>query len=197
MKKTFIAALVAVVPMTALAAPYTIDESHSSASFSVRHMMVTNTTGEFKGIKGTIDLDEKNLTKSKVDVTIDVATVDTRDAKRDEHLKSADFFDVATHPTMKFTSKKITKKGKQFLVSGDLTIRGKTKEVTLTAEITEPVKHAFTGQLVRGVHATTTIDRRDFDVSWNKDLDKGGVLVGNDVKISIDLELVPAEAQKS
>lgn len=176
-------------PAASLAANWDIDQAHSIATFSVRHMMVSNVRGAFGGIKGTVEFDEKNPAKSKVDISIDVSTIDTRDAKRDRHLKSAAFFDTAKHPKMTFKSKRITKNGKGWKVVGDLTIRGVKKEVTLDAEVSKAMK-SLSGKTVVGVHATIKINRQDFGVSWNKTLDAGGILVSNEVKITIDLELV-------
>ncbi len=172
------------------AAPWTIDAAHTSAGFKVRHMMVSWVRGEFGEVTGTIDFDPAHVEASKADVTIDIATVDTRNTKRDEHLRSADFFDAPTFPKMTFKSKKvanITKAG--FDLVGDLTIRGISKEVTLkvdgpSAEFKNPW-----GKTVRGFSASTTINRHDWKVSWNKSLDGGGIVVGDEVQIEIAIEL--------
>lgn len=194
--KALVTVLSLAIASPAFAAAWNVDAAHSSAEFSVRHMMVTNTTGEFTGIKGTFDINDSNLSASKIDVTIDTTTIDTRDAKRDGHLKSKDFFDVAKHPTMRFVSKKITKAGEGYKVVGDLTIRGKTKSVSLDAELTGVVKHPFTGASVRGIHATTTIDRQNWGLTWNKSMDKGGLLVGNEVELTINVELFQKATRK-
>ena len=179
-----------------LAAQWTFDESHSAATFTVKHMMVTNVMGQVKGIKGTIDIDDKDLTKSKVDVTLDIATINTQNEKRDNHLRSPDFFDTQKFPVIKFVSTKVVKTADGLKVTGDLTIRGTTKQVDLnvdgpTAEVKDPW-----GKKKRGFSATTKINRKDFGVSWNKTLDGGGIMVGDDVKISIDAELEEAKAEK-
>jgi polyisoprenoid-binding protein YceI len=173
----------------ASAGEWKIDSSHSEIGFAVKHMMVSNTKGEFKKVTGGVTLDPKKPTEAKINVTIDIASINTDDEKRDGHLKGTDFFDVAKHPTATFVSKKITKGAdkNKFKVLGDLTIRGVTKEVTLDTEITD-VTSAW-GKNIIGVHAETTINRIDYGVSWNQNLDKGGVVVGNDVKLTIDLEL--------
>jgi polyisoprenoid-binding protein YceI len=182
-----------VVLLLLLASPvdasWKIDKSHSFVHFTVVHMMVTDVRGEFSGITGAIDLDEKDLTKSKIDVKIDVSTVDTRNKKRDGHLKSDSFFDAANHPQARFLATKIVKAGKGYQVTGQFTLRGVTKEIKLDARISEPMK-TLRGNIVRGVHAEGTIKRDDYAVSWNKTLDNGGLLVSNEVKISIDLELI-------
>lgn len=186
-----IAALTAgALPGLVLAAEYEIDGSHSSAQFAVRHMMVSNVRGEFEKVSGTLNLNEKDVTRSTVEATIDATTINTRDAKRDEHLKSADFFDVQKYPTITFKSTKVEKAGKGKLkVTGNLTLRGVTKPVVLDVEgPTAPVKDPW-GNTKIGASATTRINRQEFGLKWNKALEAGGVLVGDDVKIALDLEL--------
>jgi len=183
-----------VVGLLALAGPaaasdYQIDASHSHVGFSVRHMMVSSTRGEFGQVTGTVQLDDKDLSRSKIEAVIEVTSIDTRDAKRDEHLRSADFFDVAKHPTITFRSTRIRRSGGSYLVTGDLTMRGVTRSVTLqasrpTAEVKDPW-----GGLRRGLTATTTLRRKDFGISWNKALDSGGLVVGEDVQVQLDIEL--------
>lgn len=186
------AATLAVSP--ALAAEFTIDGSHSGAHFTVRHMMVTNVKGDFAGVAGKIVWNGDPKTAS-VDATIDATTIDTGVDKRDEHLRSADFFDVAKYPTVTFKSKKVEGAGAGKLkVTGDLTMHGVTKEVVLdvdgpTAEFKNPW-----GKTVIGASASTVVKRTDFGLTWNKALETGGVVVGEDVKISIELELVKSDA---
>ena len=173
------------------AANWQIDGSHTVATFEVTHMMISKVRGEFPKVSGTVEFDLADPTKGKADVTIDMATINTREPKRDEHLRSADFFDVAQYPTMRFVSKKITKAGKGLKMTGDLTIRGKTKEVTFdVAPFNGPVANPWTKQESIGTRATTTINRHDFGVSWNSAMDKGGVVVGDEVAITLDIELV-------
>lgn len=172
----------------ALAGPWKIDKGHSKVYFKVTHMMVTTVRGDLGGADGTVSFNPADPTKSSINVTIDVSTITTNDAKRDGHLKSKDFFDVANHPKATFKSKKISKSGSKYKIVGDLTIRGVTKSVTLDAEISKPVKAPW-GAMVVGIHATTEINRKDFGVNWNKTLDKGGLLVSNEVLLSIELQL--------
>lgn len=169
---------------------WAIDQSHSLAEFSVRHMMVSTTRGQFEKIEGALQVDETDLTNSAVDVTIDVSTITTRDAKRDEHLRSADFFDIANHPTMAFKSTRIEKKSSEdYLVHGDLTIRGVTRPVTLKTEFNGFGTSPW-GQTVAGFSADTEISRKDFGLEWNVALETGGVLVGDKVKIHLEVEAV-------
>ncbi len=169
---------------------WTIDQSHSLAEFSVRHMMVSTTRGQFQTVEGTLQLDEADLTNSKVDVTIDTASLTTRDEKRDEHLRSADFFDVAQFPNITFTSTRIEKKSDEdYLVHGDLTIRGVTRPVVLKTEFNGFGTSPW-GQSVAGFSADTEISRKDFGLEWNVALETGGVLVGDKVKIHIEVEAI-------
>ncbi len=201
--RTFVLALAASAPLAAVgAAPaahadapaaatgWEIDASHSSATFSVKHMMVSNVRGEFGKLTGSVAFDAKDWSKTQVDVTIDAASIGTRDEKRDAHLKSADFFDVEKFPTITFKSTKAEKTGKgKFKVTGDLTMHGVTKQVSLVGEgPTAETKDPW-GFLRIGAHASTKVDRKDFGLSWNKALDAGGVVVGEEVTIALDVEL--------
>lgn len=178
----------------AQAATWQIDSKHSYAHFSVRHLMVSNVRGSFSNVSGILIIDESDLTKSSVEATIDATTINTQEPDRDKHLKTADFFDVASHPTITFKSKKVEKAGKDRLrVIGDLTIRGVTKQVVLDVEgPTAPIKDPR-GNLKRGATATTKVNRQDFGVAWNRTLDAGGVVVGDEVSITIELELGKVE----
>lgn len=183
------ALLLSALALPALAADYSIDSAHTAAQFSVRHMMLSNVRGEFKKVTGKVVYDEANPTATVVEATIDVSTVDTGEPARDNHLKSPDFFDVAKFPTMTFVSKSATKTGQGLDLSGDLTLHGVTKPVVLhVSDITNEMKDAR-GMLHRGATATTVINRQDFGVLWNHNLDGGGVVVGNDVTITIDIEV--------
>lgn len=173
----------------ASAADYEIDASHSHVGFAVRHMMVSSTRGEFGGVTGTVKLDDKDLSRSKIEATIDAKSIDTRDAKRDEHLRSPDFFDVAQHPTITFRSTGIHRKGDSYLVTGDLTMRGVTKSVTLVASAPTPEVKDPWGGVRRGLTATAKLNRKDFGISWNKALDSGGLVVGEEVQVQLDVEL--------
>lgn len=175
-------------PATALADTWDVDTAHTHVGFSVSHMMIATVRGEFGTFEGTAETDASGKLKA-IQGTVDVSSVDTREPKRDEHLRSPDFFDVATHPHMTFVSKKVTPKGKGYSVAGDLTIRGVTKPVifeldALRGPITDPW-----GNVKVGGTMVTTIDRQDFGVSWNNNLDAGGVVVGDDVTIRLELEL--------
>lgn len=169
---------------------WTIDPSHSSATFAVRHMMVSNVKGSFGRMEGTVDFDGKDIAGIKANAKIDTTTITTNNEKRDTHLKSADFFDVAAHPTITFVSKRAEAAGDgRFRLIGDLTMRGVTKEVVLDVEgPTEP----FTAQGNKrvGATATTTVNRQDYGVSWSRALDGGGVVVSDEVRITIELALV-------
>ena len=166
-----------------------IDPAHSSVQFSVRHMMVSNVRGAFTKVAGTVRGDEQDPTLAGVEATIDTSSIDTREAKRDEHLRSPDFLDVAKYPTMTFRSKKITKVGDgRYDVTGDLTLHGVTREVVLHVEGPSPAMKDPRGGLRAGASATARISRRDFGITWSKALDGGGVVVGNDIDVTIDVE---------
>lgn len=169
-------------------AEWAIDASHSRVGFSVPHMVVSDLEGRFKTVTGKVALDEADLTKSTVEIEIDANSIDTEDAERDKHLKSPDFFDTAKHPKITFKATSIKKAGKAFKVAGNLTMRGVTKPVTLDVELSKEVKNPW-GKLVRAAKVKGKLNRQDFGVSWNKALDVGGVVVGDDVTIDIQLEL--------
>jgi len=192
MRRNVVFALIIAFVFVSAAVPATwvIDTSHSSADFKVRHLAISNVRGTFPAVQGTIEWNEQDVTQSTVEATIDIASVDTGEPKRDAHLVSADFFDAETHPTMTFKSKKVEKSGDGLKVTGDLTLRGVTKEVVLDVEGPyEPIKDPW-GNVKTGATATTTINRQDFGVSWNKTLDTGGLVVGNDVHITLELEIM-------
>jgi polyisoprenoid-binding protein YceI len=182
----------------AQAAPekWEIDPMHSSVSFSVRHMMVSNVTGDFTKFKGMVTTDPKDVTKSTVEAEIDVASLSTRVEARDRHLKSPDFFDVAKYPKMVFRSKKVERAGQGALkVTGELTLHGVTKKVVLELEgPTTPVK-SMDGKLIVGVSGKTTIDRREFGLKWNRVIEAGGVAVGEKVSVTLNFELSKAKAK--
>lgn len=182
-------AVVAFVSSLSFAAEWEIDSAHSAAHFKVKHLLVSKVHGQFGDVKGKLTIDDKDSSKLTAEATIGVASVDTQDAKRDEHLKGADFFDVTKFPTMTFKSTKVTKNGKKLKLIGDLTMHGVTKAVTLDAEVAAPVKD-FAGNPRRGLSATTTINRKDFGITWNKVLDGGAIAVGDEVNVEIDLELM-------
>jgi polyisoprenoid-binding protein YceI len=172
------------------AVTYTIDPTHSTAEFKVRHLMVANVRGHFSGVTGTVVVDPGAPQNSRVDATIDASTVHTRDEQRDTHLKSADFLDVEKHPTITFVSKKITGADGEWKVTGDLNIHGVTKEVTLDVEGPSPEVKDPWGNVKTGATATTKISRKDFGMVFNMALETGGVMVGDEVTITLELELL-------
>jgi polyisoprenoid-binding protein YceI len=172
---------------------YQIDSSHSSIHFSIRHMMISNVRGAFTVVKGSAIYDPDNPSQSSVHAEIDVNSIQTYDEKRNEHLKSADFFDLPKFPHIVFDSQKIEKKGDDYLITGDLVIRGITREAVLKAEApTQETKDPW-GNLRIGVSASTKISRKDFGIEFNSALDTGGVLIGDEVKIDFEIELVKAQ----
>jgi polyisoprenoid-binding protein YceI len=192
--KPAVAALVLASPSLAFAAEFVIDSAHSAANFSVKHMMVSNVRGAFSKVTGTANIDEKDITKSTVEAVIDATTVNTNEPKRDEHLRSADFFDTAKYPTITFKSTKVEKAGQNLKVTGDLTLHGVTKPVVLDVEgFTTEAKDPW-GNTKRGGTATTKINRKDFGLGWNSVLETGGVAVGEEVAITLDLELNKKQA---
>jgi polyisoprenoid-binding protein YceI len=171
---------------------WTIDPAHSSVEFAVRHLMITTVRGRFTGVKGTVTLDEADPAKSAVEVVIDAASIDTREPQRDTHLRSADFFDVDRFPTLTFRSTKLDGGlGEPFTLAGDLTIHGVTRPVVLDVEPEGRIKDAW-GGIRSGFTATTKIKRSEFGLTWNQLLEAGGVTVSDEVKISLDVQLVNA-----
>jgi len=188
---TLAATVLLSLPAAAAPSQWAVDSHHSSAQFAVKHLMISTVRGQFHGITGTIIWDDKDISKSTVDVSIDTTTVDTQEPNRDKDLKSENFFDVGKYPTMTFKSKKIEQAGAGKLkVTGDLTMHGVTKEVTLDVEgPTAPIKDPW-GDTRVALNATATVNRQDFGVKWNAKMDGGGVVVGDNVNITIDAELV-------
>jgi polyisoprenoid-binding protein YceI len=187
---TVACALFVAAAAQAQSSAWTIDPGHSAAAFSVRHMVVSNVKGEFDGPTGTVTFDPANLSTLRIEATIDARTINTRNADRDKDLKSDLFFDVAKYPRITFTSKIVTVQGPATLkVLGDLTIHGVTKPVTLSVDgPTKPITDIW-GSTRIGASATTTVDRRDFGLVYNRMLEAGGAVVGDQVSISIDVEL--------
>jgi len=180
------AAVLAASPALA-ADSYSFDKAHTTVLFQVRHIL-TNVTGKFKDFDGTIQIDKANPAASAVDFTIQAASIDTNEPKRDEHLRSADFFDVANHPKLTFKSTSIKPAGKDsYQVTGELTMRGVTRPVTLDVAFLGEGKDPW-GNDKMGFDVTGKLNRKDFDMNWNKALDNGGVLLADEVKVQIAVE---------
>jgi polyisoprenoid-binding protein YceI len=169
---------------------YKIDPAHSSAHFVVRHMMITNVRGAFSSVQGSVVIDPDAPEASSVEATIDASSINTNEAQRDAHLKSADFLEVAKYPNITFKSKKVARDGDEWKVTGDLSLHGVTKEVTLKVEgLTAEGKDPY-GNIRVGTSATTKIKRSEFGLTFNATLETGGVLVGDDLKIEIEVSLI-------
>ena len=191
------AALVLTTPLAAQQAPapaapntWAVDGAHSSAGFAVKHLMISTVRGRFAGVSGTVEFDPSDLSTGQARISIDTASIDTRDEKRDAHLKSADFFDVASFPAITFVSRRVQAvKGERFQLVGDLTIKDVTREVVLDVESNGLQADPWGGQRA-GFSARVAINRKDFGLGWNVALEAGGVLVGEEVKITLDVELI-------
>jgi polyisoprenoid-binding protein YceI len=180
----------ATTPATSTVTTWKIDPSHSHLEFAVRHLMISTVKGRFGVVEGTVRTDEANPAQADVQVTIDAHSIDTREAQRDAHLKSADFFDAATYPTLTFTGGRVTdRSGDRFRLTGELTIHGVTREVTLDVTSEGRGKDPWGGERA-GYSATTKIKRSDFGLTWNQVLEAGGIAVGDEIKITLDVELV-------
>jgi len=183
-------ALVIAVPLAGRADTWKIDPGHTTVGFTVRHMTISSVRGQFDKVAGTITANGNDPASVSIEATIDTASIDTRSSDRDADLKSANFLDVAKYPTMTFKSKKIEAAGPgKWNIVGDLTLHGVTKEVTLAVDATAPIKDPW-GNTRAGASATTTISRKDFGLTWNKMIEAGGAVVGDEVSVSIDVEAV-------
>ena len=181
--------VVLALPALVLAGTWDIDPAHSEVGFKVRHMMVTNVRGNFSDFKGTLELDETDITRSTVDVTIQAASIYTGVEKRDEHLRSPDFFDAAKFPALTFKSKRFTKiSDSSFQIIGDLSIHGVSREVVLEAEGLDQQARDPYGNTITGASATTKLNRKDYGLNWNKALETGGFLVGDEITILLEVE---------
>jgi polyisoprenoid-binding protein YceI len=192
--KRFICLLVGLAllsPLTVLASTWQIDPNHTTMQFKVRHLMISNVKGGFDKFSGTLSLDDRDITRSRVEVVIDTASVNTNIKMRDDDLRSPNFFAAAQFPTMTFTSTRVEKAGDNRLrITGNLTIKGTTRPVVLDVDgLTPEVKDPW-GGIRRGASATTTIKRHDFGLTWNKTMDNGGAVVGEDVAIQLEVEFV-------
>jgi polyisoprenoid-binding protein YceI len=185
------------LPAAAATSTWQVDPNHSAAQFAVRHLAISTVRGAFTKVNGTVQFDDRDISKSSVDVTIDAASVDTRVADRDKDLRSDRFFDVEKYPTLTFKSTKVEQAAPGKLkVTGDLTVHGVTKQVVLDVEgPTPPVKDPWGNQRA-AANASTKINRQDFGVKWNAKMDNGGWVVGDDVEITIDVEIVQKGAPK-
>lgn len=182
----------AAVPQTSTST-WTIDPVHSVAEFKVRHMMISNIRGQFTGVSGSLMLDDSNIANSRVEATIDAATITTRDATRDAHLQSAEFLDVQKFPKLEFRSTKVKSKGEGLLdIDGLLTIHGVTRDVTFKVEGPTPATKDPWGHTRIGISAETKINRKDYGLVWNTTLETGGVLVGDEIAITLDVQFVKA-----
>ena len=186
-----ILAAVLTVSSPAASTTWQIDPQHTAAGFSVKHLMISTVRGQFKNVTGTVNWDDQDISKSTVDVTIDANTVDTSEPKRDADLRSPNFFDVAKYPTITFKSKTIEQvSAGKLKITGDLTIHGVTKEAVLDVEgPTGPIKDPW-GNTRVAANATTKINRQEYGINWNQKMDSGGLVVSDDVNITIDLELL-------
>lgn len=197
MKKICLA-LVISIAIPAVSTTWEIDDAHTTAKFKIRHLMVSNVYGQITGAKGNLEMDEKDLTKASGTVTLDVATINTANEKRDAHLKGEDFFDVAKHPSISYAIKKVTKgKNGKYKMEGELSMKGVTKPVTLNeVEITPTVKDPW-GGVRRGLSGTTSLSRKEYGLTWNKQLDGGGMVVGDtvDIEVAAELKEKPAAAK--
>ncbi len=180
---------------TPQAAPtmWNVDPVHSVAEFKVKHMMISNVKGQFTAVKGSLILDETDLTNSRVEASVEAASINTRDPQRDAHLKSADFFDVEKFPMLSFKSTRITRIGDgELAVAGDLAIHGITRNVVFTVEGPTPPARDPWGNTRVGLSATAKINRKDFGLNWNTALETGGILVGDEVTLTLDVQFVKA-----
>lgn len=177
-------------PQAGTRTTWTVDPAHTVAEFAVKHLMIATVKGRFGTVRGTLRLDEEQPTRSAVEIEIDAASIDTREEKRDEHLRSADFFDVAKYPTITFRSTRIEAAGADtYRVTGGLTMRGVTREVVLELEDAGSAVDPW-GNPRRAFTARTRLDRHDFGLTWNQALETGGVLVGREVKVEVDVQFV-------
>ena len=172
---------------------WNIDRAHSAAEFKVKHMMISNVKGQFAKVQGALTLDEDDITQSRVEASIEANSISTRDPERDAHLKSPDFLDVEKHPTLSFQSTHIMRTGDgELAVAGDLTIRGITRKVVFAVDgPSQPAKDPW-GNTRIGLSAATKINRKDFGLTWNAALETGGILVGDEVTITLDVQFVKA-----
>lgn len=184
----------AAVPVSSTSV-WSIDQSHSSIHFKVRHLMISNVKGAFGSFRGTLNFDESDITRSSIDVEIDASSINTREADRDTHLKSADFLDVARYPTLHFRSHSVSAvHSRTFRLAGELTIRGVTREISFDVEGPSAVAKDPWGNLRMAASAMAKINRKDFGLTWNAALEAGGFVVGDEVTIDLDLEFMKSKS---
>jgi polyisoprenoid-binding protein YceI len=181
-------------PAPLSAGRFTLDAAHTNVGFSVRHMMISNVRGQFGKVSGEVSYDPARPEQTRLSVTVDVGSIDTREEKRDAHLRSADFFDAEAHPQMTFVSRQVRRKGEGLELVGDLTIRGTTREITLAVDDITPEHTDPWGGRRIGATARGKIRRSDFGMRWNAALEAGGVLVGDEVKLEIEAQLIRQSA---
>jgi polyisoprenoid-binding protein YceI len=189
-RKLSLTALAVLVAQPVSATEFTIDVAHSSVGFKVAHMVVSKTRGSFQDFAGTIRLDENDLSNSSVEVTIDAASIYTANEERDDHLRSPDFFDAENSPTIRFKSGRIEKNGKGFIATGNLTIKGSTRLVELPFQLNGPITDPWGNQRIGVEIEPITIDRREFGLTWSKTIEAGGLMVGDEVTIELEVEAV-------
>lgn len=186
-----VAMLLSMISAAAPAGTWELDPAHTSVQFKVHHMKVSNVRGDFEKVSGNVTYDEDDISRSSADITIDANSINTRVGKRDKHLKSPDFLDAEKYPLLVFRSKRVERAGEgRIKITGDLTIRGVTREVVLDVEGPTPPVRDFQGKMRVGGTASTMINRKDFGLTWNKAIETDGVVVGDEVEITIDIELV-------
>ena len=171
---------------------WNLDPVHSVAEFKVKHMMISNVKGQFTGLSGVLTLDSEDITRSKIEASIDAASINTREAQRDAHLKSPDFFDVEKFPTLSFRSTRVRRNGDELAVEGELTIHGVTHKVEFAVEGPSEAAKDPWGNTRIGLSAVTRINRKDYGLTWNAALETGGILVGDEVTITLDIQFVKA-----
>jgi polyisoprenoid-binding protein YceI len=181
-------AVLAIFSSRAWAGTYSIDKNHSTIGFSTTHLMVSTVWGAFGDYQGTIQFDPANPEATSAEATIQAASIDTHQPDRDKHLRSPDFLDVEKYPTITFKTKSVKKEGSNYILTGDLTLHGVTKEITLPVTINGPIKSPMNGKDVIGLNGQTKISRQDFGITWNKQMDQGGYVLSDDVTLDISVE---------
>ena len=191
LKRVFLVILLVMIPHFVLAATWKIDPAHTAVEFKVRHLMISWVKGVFTEVAGTVEINEADLATSSVNIQIEIKSINTNNEKRDMHLRSPDFFDVSKYPKMTFASKNVlVADGTPVKIVGDLTIRDVTREVEFTVEDFSQTMTDPWGNTRRGATATTKINRKDYGLTWNKALEAGGVVVGDEIRISLEVEMI-------